>query len=164
MLNNETDFIAQGMDSCCFVYAVANFQIWKGKKLPDLEQAKEIACCNGGSTINAQGVVDFFNAGLEKTVDIQAVFKHGGIINIRHPIWNGHSFLVFPTARHGDEFTLTAVNSWLGPVVACGLEGQELKPFVCEQLGYFWVATDGFEVEKQPAIPVIEDPTDFELS
>lgn len=131
----RTDFIAQGMDTCCFVYAVANFQVWKGKDLPDIEQAKDIACCRGGSTINHQDVVDFFGAELVKTADEVAVFERGGIINIHHPIWNGHCFLVFPADRG-----LTIVNSWLGPLVAEGIDDKELIRFINEQYGYYWVA------------------------
>lgn len=131
------NYIAQGMDSCCFVYAVANFQIWKGKELPDLERAKDMACCRSGSTIGHQKVVDFFGAELKKTHDEMAVFEHGGILNIHHPIWNGHSFLVFPTDRG-----LTAVNSWLGPLVAEGLGKMELIRFISEQYGYYWVTKD----------------------
>lgn len=143
----RTGFIAQDMDSCCFVYAVANFQVWKGKELPDLEQAKDIACCRHGSTIKHQDVVDYFGAELKKTHDEVAVFESGGIVNIRHPIWNGHSFFLYPTARHDKELVLTAVNSWLGPLVAEGLSDRELIHFIDEQFGYYWVATDGFRIE-----------------
>lgn len=143
----RTGFIAQEMDSCCFVYAVANFQIWKEKELPDLEQAKDIACCRNGAALNHQNVVDFFGAELKRTHDEMAVFESGGIVNIRHPIWNGHSFFVFPTAHHDRQFVLTAVNSWLGPLVAEGLSDLELKHFIDEQFGYYWVATDGNRTE-----------------
>jgi hypothetical protein len=135
----RTDYIAQEMDSCCFVYAVANYQIWKGEELPDLEQAKHIACCGNGSTINHQEVIDYFGACLQKTHDEAAVFEHGGIININHPVWNGHSFFLYPTVRRDKEIILTAVNSWLGPLVAEGLSNIELLHFISEQFGYFWV-------------------------
>jgi len=141
----RTGYIAQEMDSCCFVYAVANFQIWKNKPLPDLEQAKKIACCHNGSTIRHQEVVDYFEADLKKTHDEMAVFECGGIVTIHHPIWNGHSFFLYPTARQNREIVLTAVNSWLGPLVAEGLGYRELIHFISEQYGYHWVGTDGFE-------------------
>ena len=70
------NFIAQGMDSCCFVYAVANFQIWKSVELPDLEKAKNIALCRNGSTIKHSAVVEYFGAELEKTDSYEQVFEN----------------------------------------------------------------------------------------
>lgn len=132
------NFIAQGMDSCCFVYAVANFQIWKGIELPDLEKAKDLALCRNGGTIKDTKVVEYFRAELEKTDSYEQVFEKGGIININHPIWNGHTFLVFPTERG-----ITAVNSWLGPLVAEGLGRREIMQFAPirhNQFGSLWMA------------------------
>lgn len=132
----RANYIAQGMDSCCFVYAVANFQIWKGIKLPDLEEAKDIALCRTGSTIKHTAVVEYFEAALERTEEPKLVLEKGGIINIHHPIWNGHTVMVFPTERG-----ITAVNSWLGPLVAEGLGLEEIMRFVSKQYGSFWIAT-----------------------
>lgn len=129
-------WIDQGHDSCCFVYAVANFQIWCGLDLPDLEKAKDVAFCRHGATIKHQDVVDYFGASLSPTKNKEDVFLAGGIININHPIWNGHSFLVFP-----DEEGITAINSWLGPLEASNIGTDELTPFVCTQFGDFWYKT-----------------------
>jgi hypothetical protein len=131
----EQFYIQQGMDSCCFVYAVANFQIRRGKPLPDLEQAKDIALCRNGSTIRHDDVVNFFHARLERTDDPKKVLEKSGIINIHHPIWNGHCFLLFP-----EERGITAINSWLGPLVAKGLGEREILQFVSKQYGSFWVS------------------------
>lgn len=132
------NWISQGMDSCCFVYAVANFQVWRGVPLPDLEEAKDIGLCCHGSTLRHKAVVDFFKAPLDATEDAGEVLRDGGVITIHHPIWNGHSFCVFPTDRG-----ITAVNSWLGPLVAEGLGDDELLQFVSDHYGPHWCNKSG---------------------
>ena len=110
-------FLSQESGTCCFVYAVANYQIWRGvaiSDLPDFEKAKDIACCLSGSTIKHQEVVDYYDADLDPTEDALAVLNRGGIINIMHPFCNGHCFLVYPEAAEANDHSVTAVNSWLG--------------------------------------------------
>lgn len=137
MTRSGMDWIAQGMDSCCFIYAVANYQIWCGQPLPDMERAKDIGSCRHGATINHAAVVEYFGAKLAPTMSVAEVFVNGGIININHPIWNGHSFFVFP---EGDS--ITAVNSWLGPLVATGIGVHELMPYTSGSFGYHWCSCE----------------------
>lgn len=128
-------FIEQGMDHCCFVYAVANFQIWKEKEIPDLEVAKDIGKCRDGGVINPRAVVEYFQADLKSTINYNEVFEKGGIINIKHPVWNGHSFFMFPI----DDSSVVAVNSWLGPLVTRAYRDDFLQ-FVSTQFGSFWAS------------------------
>ena len=130
-------YLAQETGTCCFVYAVANSLIYLGLSVPDLEEVFDIACCRTGSTIHHQKVVDHMKAPLEPTMDHKLVYQRGGILNIWHPIWNGHAFFLYPT---GKQEEVVIINSWLGPnVVRCG--ARELDQFVPKQnnIGKHWV-------------------------
>lgn len=118
-------FIEQEGGTWCFVAAVANLMIYLGKPVKDLEVAKDIARCRHGSTICPQDVVQYFGASLTKTDDHEEVFKKGGILSIRHPIFNLHAVAVFPENGY-----LTLVNSYLGPLVAKGIEPNEISKFL----------------------------------
>lgn len=131
-------FLSQPQDSSCFVMAVANACVFKGLTVryltrPNIEEAKDIACCRNGSTIHHLEVVDYFRAPLIPTSDIDQVFIFGGIVNIMHPIFNGHSFFLYP-----EDGGFTLVNSWLGPNVVRGIGKNEVLKFVVPNLGKYW--------------------------
>ena len=132
-------FLSQEDGSCCFVYAVANCLIYLGLPVPDLEECFDVALCRHGSVIDPTGVVDFMKAPLEGTTDVDLVFSRGGVLNIWHPIYNGHCCFIFP-----DDIGITAVNSWLGPNVSDHLGIKELKQFVNSKinLGVYWNLRD----------------------
>lgn len=128
-------YFSQVGGTCCFVCGVANCLIYNDLPVPDLEEIFEIACCIHGSTIHHQEVVDRMNAPLEPTMDHKLVYEKGGILNIWHPIWNGHALFIYPA---GDE-EVYAINSWLGPnFMKCGV--RELDQFVPERhnIGRYW--------------------------
>jgi hypothetical protein len=114
-LPEEDRFIAQGNDSCCFVYACANAMIYMGREVPDLESVKDLAACRSGNTIHTQAVVDAMGLNFLKTKDPSDVIENGGILGIMHPIYNGHAVFVVPCRRGSDRDMLLAINSWLGP-------------------------------------------------
>ena len=128
-------YISQNGGSCCFVVAAANCLIYHNKIVPDLEVAYDIAKCRHGNTISHQAVIDYLDAPLSPTKDYDAVLEKGGIFNIMHPIFNGHSIFVFPV-----EKGIRIVNSWLGPnIVTVGIS--EIRQFVPEHnnLGMHWI-------------------------
>lgn len=139
------EFIAQGHDSCCFVYAVANFQIYCGRPLPDLERAKDIACCRTGATIYCARVVEYFGAALKPTTIPGEVLSRGGILQILHPIVNGHSLFIYPENDH-----VVMVNSWLGPLVQ-PTSGDRLLAMTRDNLGAHWVRDEYYEHPRLPA-------------
>ena len=119
-----TAYFSQQMDNSCFVVAVANCLVHLGAPVPDLEAAKDIALCRGGSTIRHAEVVAFMKAPLVRDT-AERVLHSGGVLSILHPIFNGHAVFVAPV--HGD--LISAVNSWLGPVEMI-VDRSEIEPFV----------------------------------
>lgn len=99
-------------DTCCFVYAVANAVIHLGMVPPDIEAAKDIACCRTGSTVSPERVVETVGAPLETTDDVELVISKGGVLTIQHPIYNLHAVLAYP-----EDGNLVLVNALLGAVV-----------------------------------------------
>ena len=89
-------YLAQDYGTCCFVYAVANCLIYNDLPVPDLEKAFDIAMCRNGSTIGTKAVVAYMKAPLVAVERPEPVFEKGGILNIMHPIWNGHCFFCYP--------------------------------------------------------------------
>ena len=132
-------YIAQKDGTWCFVCALANCAIHFGREIPDIEGAKKIARCNSGATICHSEVIEYFLLPLVPVSDAVEVLKRGGIITIMHPIYNGHSFFVFPDSGT----SVMMVDSWLGPLVAKGVGHAELLQFVRGNLcGYHWVIAD----------------------
>lgn len=134
-----TKYLEQGSDTCCFVVAVINALHYCKLPVPSLEECIKIAKCEHGSTIAHQAVVAFAKAPL-KPVDLPYdVLNEGGIINILHPIWNGHSLFVYPTTPG----CLAAVNSWIGPHVAEMTVG-DLANLIPEKhnLGKYWLLNE----------------------
>lgn len=129
------NFLTQEDGSWCFVCALANCAIYLGREVPDLSEAKRIARCEHGATIAHHEVIDFFGLPLFPTDDATEVLKQGGILTIMHPIYNGHSFFVFPDGAK----SVFMVNSWLGPLVAKGIGYDELLQFCVSNLGDQWV-------------------------
>jgi len=127
------NFIKQEKGSCCFVYAVINCLIYLKKEIKNKEKAFDIAGCKNGSTIYHQKVIDFLNCPIKLTSNEQTVFKKGGIINIMHPIYNGHSVFIFP-----EKEGLTLVNSWLGPNIMKNIGINEIKPLISYKCGNFY--------------------------
>ena len=127
-------YLSQEGGTCCFVIAAANCLIHNDISVPDLEEAYDIACCRTGSTINHQGVIDYFSAPLMPTDDYKLVLEHGGIFIIMHPIFNGHAFFMFP-----ENERVTIINSWLGPNV-CSVGKGEISKFIPKHnnLGLYW--------------------------
>lgn len=103
-------YLSQDGGSDCFVIAVGNCLIHRGIEVPDLDRARDIAHCRNGATIEHQKVVDFMEAPLTEIDNPEIVLGSGGVLNIMHPIFNGHSVFVFPV-----EEGVGAINSWLGP-------------------------------------------------
>ncbi len=103
-------------DTCCFVYAVANCNVYLGLHIPDLERAKDIACCRTGGTINEKGVIKYMKTPLTRTNDFREACNHGGVIGIWHPFYNGHSCFVYPhpKASHFLCKSFIIVNSLIG--------------------------------------------------
>ena len=97
----------------CSLWAVANYAIYLGKSLPDFDEAKRVGKCIAGSCLNVRAIIELFDVNLKEADDANEVLDRGGILNIWHPIVNGHSLLCLP--RKGNEVYL--INSWLGPVV-----------------------------------------------
>ena len=128
-------YIRQDGGSCCFVIAAANCLLHHGMLVPDLEVAYDIAKCRNGGAVCAQAVIDYLEAPLRATDDHELVLENGGIINIIHPIFNGHSLFVFPV-----EDGLKLVNSWLGPNVITSA-ADEIGKLIPEHhnLGSYWV-------------------------
>jgi len=62
------------------------------------------------------------------------IIKNGGILTIMHPIYNLHSFFVYPLNFQKDSFV--AINSWLGPR-KCILYYGDLKKFWKPERGSF---------------------------
>ena len=128
-------YVTQGQDTSCFPVAVCNCLIYLNRNnvTPTLvENAKAIAGCHDGDTIHHDSVIAVLKAPLKRTKSLNKVFKHGGIVNIMHPIWNRHSFLVYPKSG-----MIVSVNSWLGPLVMeCYKE--TIKQFVVKNLGDYW--------------------------
>lgn len=142
--NGGRTWLAQGHDTGCFVYAVVNSIIAEGRPGPkeqNLEEAFDIAGCLHGSTINRPGVVEFFDAHLLPTEYPEEVLQRGGILNIWHPIFNGHSFYLDHECE--DDAALRLINSWLGPPVALNVSQREVRPYVTNRCGPHWVRTGG---------------------
>lgn len=128
-------YVAQEDGSWCFVCALANCAIHLGREPLDLAAAKKIARCEHGPVVAHQEVVTWSGLPLYPTEDSTEVLGRGGIISIQHPIYNGHSFFLFPDG----EKTVSLVDSWLGPLVARGIGWSELSPFIASNFGYYWV-------------------------
>tara|TARA_Y100000310_G_C20698245_1_gene827248 strand:- start:685 stop:1113 length:429 start_codon:yes stop_codon:yes gene_type:complete len=128
-------YLEQKKGTCCFVYAVANCTIYLKRQVSirQFKKACKIALCQHGGAIRHKEVVEFLQVPLIETRDENKVFEYGGILNIMHPIYNGHSFFLFP-----QEKQLTLVNSWLGPNVMRGIGIGEISPFTNIQYGTFW--------------------------
>jgi len=125
-------FIQQNYGLSCFLWAVANFSIFKGYKLPDSEnfnKSKEIGICQHGSCIGHSELVEYFGVyrELEKCNNPKTVLDNGGIIFIWHPISNGHALFTFPK----DDNSIYLINSWLGPVVISTLK-ERVEQFLPE--------------------------------
>ena len=134
-MSKDDRYLVQDEGTCCFVYAVANCLIYFGLPVPDLEEAFDIALCRHGGTIKHQDVVDYMKAPLEPVGDYNLVLDKGGVLNISHPIWNGHCLFCYPSKRT----YVTIINSWLGPnVVEVGRE--EIEQFVppLHNFGKYW--------------------------
>lgn len=145
-------------DTCCFLYAVYNSVVYFNNAIakdyseeiqfienPFSEEIKEIACCNTGSTINHKNVVEYLNVPL---IEVDAnlwmnVLINGGVINIMHPICNGHSFFVYPLDENIPLGFVMGVDSWLGPHV-CRFSFDDLEKFIGYNLGSIWL----LDVEK----------------
>jgi len=97
------------------------------------KKACSIALCKHGGAICCKEVIEFFKLPLIKTRDEEEVFEYGGILTIKHPIYNGHFLFLFP-----QEKQLTLVNSWLGPNVMRGIGKGEIGKFANSQFGTFW--------------------------
>lgn len=125
---------SQGQDTSCFVVAAANAAVYAGigKKF-SMEEAKDIALCRHGGTINCRGVVDYIGTPLRPVKTPRMVLARGGIINIMHPIFNGHSIFIFKDGRG-----YTMINSWLGPNVLRGICKETILKFTCDRLGHHW--------------------------
>jgi hypothetical protein len=154
---DDKTWIVQGNDSCCFVYAVVNCLIARGLSPPTeamLEKAFDIACCRIGSTIAPEKVVAFFEAPLIKTEYPEEVFQQGGILQIWHPIFNGHSFYLDQECK--DEGGLRLINSFLGAPVALNVGKSEIRPWATNRCGPHWkiqptdIGKDDHEFEDDP--------------
>lgn len=131
------DWFIQGSDTCCFVYAVANCLAAHGRR-PTRDRVLEackVARCLTGNTISAVKVVEFFDAPLTPT-SYPEVLQRGGVINIWHPIFNGHSFYLDHGGEDGADLRL--INSWLGPPVAKGVRPHEIRPYITGRCGMHW--------------------------
>jgi len=135
LTETKRKYISQLSGTCCFVIAAANCLIYRDLSVPDLEKAYDIACCRNGSAIYKQATVDYLKAPLSPTMDYDEVLQIGGILNIWHPIFNGHCVFIAPY----DKDHIIAVNSWLGPnFIIIGPE--EISRFLPEHnnLGNHW--------------------------
>jgi len=119
------EWVLQGQDSCCFVYAAANVLVYEAKPVPNLEPIKDIACCRHGATIHTTKVLEALGLSLRRTDQAEDVFRNGGILTIHHPIFNLHSVFVAPQ----QSGRVLAVNSFLGPT-AFSLEPEVLARFL----------------------------------
>ena len=130
-------YIAQSSGTCCLVYAIANAHIHMGGSVSDeaIEHGCDLLSCRNGNAIGGQAWVEYLGVPLHKTEGSGWVFKHGGVLHIWHPIFNGHSLFVAPES----DGSLLVVNSWLGPPVARGVAESELAEFVVGNCGRFWV-------------------------
>lgn len=132
----KQSFFQYNGDTCCFVYAVANCALYLGIPIFDIERAKDLGACRNGSVIHATKVVECFHVPLVKTFDSNLVLQHGGILLIKHPIYNGHSMFVFPDGQG----SITMVNSLLGPVISKKIGHREIAPFIRNNsFGHHWV-------------------------
>ena len=135
----KKEYLSQSCGSCCFVIAAINCLIHHKMPVPDLEKAYDIAKCKTGNSINCQSIIDYLGAPLLPTDDYWLVLYNGGILNIMHPIFNGHSIFVFPV-----NGGIRLINSWLGPnVVTVGVN--EIRKFlpVHNNLGLYWRDNSG---------------------
>jgi len=128
-------YLAQDEGSWCFVCALYNCAIYLDRETPDLERAKEVAKCIHGCTIAHREVVEFFDLPLVPTDDLGEILERGGIPTVRHPIFNGHSFFVYPDGPG----SVTMINSWLGPLVATGIGHAEVLQFASDSFTSQWV-------------------------
>ena len=128
-LQETGGYFAQTAGTCCFVYAVANCLLYLRQPVKALDVAMDVAKCRTGSTIDHKGVIAYFGAPLVEA-SYDAVLECGGVLNIMHPIFNGHSLFVFPEAGG-----LTLVNSWLGPNVIRGVGRDEVLRWVSDSVG-----------------------------
>ena len=135
-----TGFVLQRTGTCCFIYAVANSIIAKGGfvSAEELECLMDIGSCRTGSVIGTGKVVTASKAQLVETVEISDIFECGGVLNIWHPIFNGHSFYL-DKEEDGEHYR--CVNSWLGPGVMTGIGRSEIEPFVTDRCGSYWKCT-----------------------
>ena len=137
--HDEKTWIAQGNDTCCFVYAVANCMVALGRPTPsdeELEEAFDIACCRTGGTIAAKKVVAFFKAPLIETDYPEEVFQQGGIINVWHPFYNGHGFYLDTKCK--DRGALRMINSLFGAPIMLNIGKREIQPWVTNRCGSHW--------------------------
>ena len=137
-------FLSQESGTTCFVVAVYNFLVHKGLKPFDFETGVDVAAARNGAAIFTQELIEWSAAPLVEASNYRDVLQWGGILSIMHPICNGHTLFVFPDGR----WSVTMVNSWLGPNVYRGIGWSEIEPFIAERqnlhIGSNWVDSEAF--------------------
>ena len=111
---------SQKNGSDCFVYALANAYSYLGKKQDAHFQRafKEMREeCKNGPYLSKMGgmyklgIAEYF----QKTEHIEDLQMFGGIVALKHPIFNLHAAFVSPV----DIERCMVYNSWLGPTEMC---------------------------------------------
>lgn len=111
--------------TCCFPHAVINCLIYCSLPVPHIITLEKVAKCENGNSINLFEVIEKAKAPLLITENPDNVYNNGGILTILHPIFNGHSFFIYPSKKN----KIIAVNSWLGPPVS-EFSMEEIKPYI----------------------------------
>jgi len=94
---------------------------------PQLKELINLCVCRYGGTYAEKEVkaIEHFGLPLVQTKDHEFVFEKGGILCIKHPIFNFHATTCFP-----DEKGYTLINSLIGPVEFTGLSKETIKNFI----------------------------------
>jgi len=92
--------------------------------------------CLQGATIGCREVVDFMKAPLIEERSAMRVLMYGGLLTIRHPIFNRHCMFVAPIEYPNN---ILMVNSWLGPLMVDHVSAPEIMRFVMPKCTSHWV-------------------------
>jgi len=121
------NFQYKNNNSYCFPIAIINFCKKMNIVHPKLRELVNSCVCRYGGTYADKEIktIERFELPLIQTINHEDVFRKGGILCIKHPIFNFHA-----TACFTDEIGYTLINSMIGPIELNGLSKETIENFI----------------------------------
>ena len=121
-------FIGQHYDNNSFYISIINSCIYKELPRPLLLNLKN------NDTSNKEDLIKFVGLKMKNGNSITKLFEYGGILTIKHPIVNLHTFLMIK-----DNNNYVLVNSWFGPTILIDIKKETIEQILNITEGWHFI-------------------------